>query len=317
MHLPHPRKTVPLFLLSLFFNLILAAETQAAPSSAVESDTARVDLATRLNELAPSSGAIFVASTPGDADLGEQILLSPLEKYRSFTLFAGANQFFTTDATLVEDGYGQDWFTTLQVGAIWTPKLAKNLYANFYAREELFRYATYSDLSFNATSLGAGLIYEMPALGGLSLYGRYGYSYLGDALASNRIYDDQTMKFGLDKAFLFGQAHAIYLGTSADIVLAGSPSYALRDQFYATANYQFTPAPWLTIGACYQVGYIPFREYGRRDWNHLVCGSVSAQLNRWLSVSTLISGAFNGSTESYYDYSVLNLGFSVNGTVQF
>ncbi len=288
----------------------------AATDRAAESDTQRTDLMTKLNEMGTAASA-FAEASPGDSDLGEQMLLTPPQKYRAFNLYAGANEYFTTDATLVEDGYGQDWFAVMQAGLSWTPRLWDNLYADFYARQELYRYARYSDLSFNATNLGAGLTYVIRPLGDLSIYGRYGFAYLGNAEASGRIYDEQFLKFGLQKAFSFGRAQVVYAGVNANIVLAGSPSSALRDQYYAYWTYQLSLTRKTSLSACYQIGYIPFRESSRKDWNQLACASVSYQATKWFSASALISGGFNGSTDSYYNYSVLNLGFGLNGSLQF
>lgn len=289
----------------------------AENSPTVESEVQRAGIMERLADSVPSSVIGFAEPSPGDSDLGEQLLLTPQQRYQSFYFYGGATQFFTSDATLVDDNFGADWFTMLQAGINWTPHLGGNLYGEAFVRQDLFRYARYPELNFNSTNLGAGLIYVVRPLGDLSVYGRYGYTFLTNAAASNQIFDEQFLKFGLQKPFQFSRAHTLWLGTNATISLAGSPSFSLRDQFAGYASYQVSLSRRLSFNAFYQLAYYPFREGGRADWNQILSGSLSYQVWEWFTLSTLVSGAFNTSNESFYDYSVLNLGFGLNAAIQF
>jgi hypothetical protein len=286
-------------------------------ASSVESDVQRAGVMNRLSDTVPSSVIGFAEPSPGDSDLGEQLLLTPRQRYKSLYLYGGVTQFFTSDATLVEDNLGADWFTMLQAGLNWTPHLGGNLYGEAFVRQDLFRYARYPELNFNSTNLGAGLIYVIRPLGDLSVYGRYGYTFLTDASASGQIYDEQFLKFGMQKPIVFSRAHSLWLGGSAAINLAGSPSYALRDQFAGYASYQLSLSRRLTFNAFYQLAYFPFREGGRADWNQILSGSLSYQVWEWFTLSTMVSGAFNTSNDNFYNYSVLNLGFGLNAAIQF
>lgn len=289
----------------------------AAPYDAAESDVQRADLMSKLNELTTSQSATFAEPSPSDEDLGEQLLLSTQQRYRSFYLYGGATEYWTSDASLVKDGIGSDWFTVMQVGLNWTPRIWGNLYAETFARQDLYRYARYSDLSFNSTNLGAGLTYLMPALGNLSLYSHYGFTYMGNASATSRIYDEQFVKIGLQKPISLSSAQMLYTGVNASLVLAGSPSYAMRDQFYAYANYQLAITKNTTLNAFYQAGYLAFRENQRSDFNQLLSGAISYKVLQFFTASAVISAGFNSSTDSYYNYSVMNLGVGINGALQF
>lgn len=288
-----------------------------APNS-VESDVQRSQMMGRLSEASPTRSTLATAEpSPGDIDLGEQVLLTAPERYRSLSLYGGATQFFTSDASLVADDIGADWFTMMQAGVSWTPHLGGGLYAEAVAQQDLFRYAQYSQLSFNSTTLSSGLIYVVRSLGDLSLSARYGWNLLTNASASDRIFDEQVIRLGLQKPWTLAAGHTVWVGTNAAINLAGSPGYALRDQFSGSLIYEGALTSRVSLTGMYQVGYYPFREGGRADWNQFVSGGVTTKIVDWFSVSVLVSGVFNHSNESYYNYSVLNVGGGLNATFRF
>jgi hypothetical protein len=303
--------------LSVFAVFFAWSWAHGQSESTVEADFQRASLMDRLSNTIPSSTVGFAEPSPGDSDLGEQLLLTPRQRYQAFYLYGGVSEFYTSNATLVGDDFGSDWFTMIQAGLNYTPHLTGNLYGEAFVRQDIFRYARYPELNFNSTNLGAGLIYVIRQLGDLSVYGRYGYTFLTNATASNSIYDEQYFKFGLQKPWQINRAQIIWTGLNATIPIAGSPGFALRDQFVGYLNYQVGLTRSLTANAFYQIGYFPFRENQRADWNQIVSGSLTWQAWKWFSASATVSGAFNSSNESFYNYSVLNVGLGVNAAIQF
>ncbi len=301
----------------LSLSTLLSSPLRAQSDSVVESDVQRMDLANRISGTTLSSQVGFAPPSPGDEDLGEQLLLTSNAGYQPFTIYGSVTEFFTTNASLVDDGRGADWFNLMQAGVNWLPQLSGNLFGEFTARQDLFRYAKYSELSFNSTNLTGGLIYVIRQLGDLSVYGRYGFTLLTNASANNQLYHEQYLKFGLQKPFILSRAHFVYTGISAHVPLGGAPSEALRDQFVGYLGYQAMLTRSVSASAFYQIGYIPFRDTGRRDWNQILSGSISYNILKYFSASASVSAAFNSSNESYFDYSVLNLGMGVSGNVQF
>lgn len=298
---------------------IFSANAQQSTSSLerLDGDVARSTIMDRVASAASGPDFQFAEASPGDDDLGEQRLLTARDRYRSFTLYGGVSEFFTTDASLVEDGIGQDWFTLMQVGANWMPYLGSNLYGDFSVRQDFFRYAEYSSLSFNNTSLGGGLVYVVRQLGDLSVSAKYNFNLLTTAEASSELYHDQNLTFGVQKPYMINRAQLLYTGLTAQIVLEGTPGAALRDQFLFYAGYQAQVTRNLTATAFYQIGYLPFRENQRADWNQILSAGLSYQILEWFSLNTSISGSFNSSNESFYDYSVLNVGAGITATLKF
>jgi hypothetical protein len=296
--------------------LVLAAATAPAQSP-VNTDVERGDMMTTLTRQLTSPETGTIPSSPADPDLGDQRILVPDDRYKSFTLFSNVSEFYTTNATLSNGGGPSDWFTALQFGAAWVPRLSGNLFGEATALQQLFRYADLSGLSFNSLDLGAGLIYVVRELDDLSVFARYNYNLLTNPSSDGSLFYQQTIRLGLNKPFVFSRAHSANIGLVADLNLDGWPGYALRNRFALLAGYQVNLTRLLQANLFYQIGYFPFAETARRDWNQLVSLGFSLNINPRFSINTSVSGGFNSSNDSFYSYSVLNTGAGVSVNYRF
>lgn len=296
--------------------LVLAAVAGRAQEP-VNTDVERGDMMTRLTAqlAAPSTGT--VPRSPADGDLGEQSVLLPDDRYKAFTLFSNVSEFYTTNAGLTNGSEQADWFTAMQFGAAWVPRITGNLFAEATALQQLFRYANLSGLSFNSLDLGAGLIYALPELDNLSLFARYNYNFLSNSSSDSSLFYQQTIRLGLNKPFVFSRAHSAAVGLVADLNLDGWPGYALRNRFALLTSYQVDLTRLLQANLFYQIGYFPFAQTARRDWNQLVSLAFTLNLSPRFSINTSVSGGFNSSNDAFYTYSVLNTGVGVSANYKF
>jgi len=301
--------------------IALAAAPVSAQSTpnpvSTDADVARRDMVTALTgqAFAPEPG--YAPPSPADDDLGEQRLLIPDSRYKSFTLFANASEFYTSNAALTNGGGSGDWFTALQFGGNWLPRIAGNLYGDVSAVQQLYRYAEYSNLSFNSLDIGGGLIYVLRDFGDLSAFARYNYNLLTDASSSNSIFYQQTIRLGLQKPFVFSRAHSATVAFNADLNLDGWPDYALRNRFALLAGYQANLTRRLQANLFYQIAYFPFVDAGRRDWNQIMSAGLAYNFAPWFSVNASVSASFNNSNENFYTYEVLNTGAGVSAVIKF
>jgi len=291
---------------------------QSLPSvTSTDTDVARRDMVTALTgqAFAPEPG--YAPPSPADDDLGEQRLLVPDSRYKSLTLFANASEFYTTNAELTNGGVQGDWFTALQFGATWLPRIAGNLYGEVSALQQLYRYADLSGLSFNSLDLGAGLIYVFRDFGDLSVFARYNYNLLTNASASESIFYQQTIRMGLQKPFVFSRAHSATIAFNTDLNLDGWPDYALRNRFALLAGYQANLTRKLQANLFYQIAYLPFVDTDRQDWNQILSAGLAYNFTPWFSVNASVSASFNDSNEDFFSYSVLNTGAGVSAVLKF
>lgn len=301
--------------------LAFAAGSAFAQSPAdifpADTDVSRRNIVTAMTgqDFAPEPG--YAPPSPADQDLGEQRLLVPDSRYKSFTLFANASEFYTSNAALTNGGAQGDWFTALQFGGSWIPRIKGSLFGEVSALQQLYRYAEFSNLSFNSLDVGGGLIYVFRSLGDLSAFTRYNYNLLTDASSSNSIFYQQTIRLGLQKPFVFSRAHSATIALQTDLNLDGWPDYALRNRFALLLGYQANLTRKLQANLFYQLAYFPFLEVDRRDWNQILSAGLAYNFTPWFSVNASVSAAFNDSNENFYTYNVLNTGAGVSAVIRF
>lgn len=318
----HSRSMHPRRRRLLFAFLALAAVRPAAAQNpdqliATDAGISRRDMITATTGLDFSPEPGYAPPSPADQDLGEQRLLVPDSRYKSLTLFANASEFYTSNAALT-NGQGQgDWFTALQFGAAWVPRIAGNLYGEVSALQQLYRYADLTGLSFNSLDVGGGLIYVFRELSDLSVFARYNYNLLTDASSSNSIFYQQTIRLGLQKPFVFSRAHSATVALNTDLNLDGWPDYSLRNRFALLAGYQANLTRRIQANLFYQIAYMPFLETDRRDWNQILSAGLAYNLTPWFSVNASVSASFNDSSDDFFTYSVLNTGAGVSAVVRF
>ena len=307
-------KALTLLLASCLMNLTISF---SPAQQTVQTDVERRDMMTTLTQQLTSPEAGSIPSSPADPDLGDQRILLPDDRYKSLTLFSNISEFYTTNAALSNGGEQSDWFTAMQFGAAWVPRITGNLFGEVTAMQQLFRYANLSGLSFNSLDLGAGLIYVVRELDDLSVFARYNYNLLTNASSDSSLFYQQTIRLGLNKPFVFSRAHSATVGLIADLNLDGWPDYALRNRFALLTGYQVNLTRLLQANLFYQIGYFPFAATARRDWNQLVSLGFTLNINPRFSINTSISGGFNSSNDDFYTYSVLNTGIGVSANYKF
>lgn len=294
----------------------LRAQT-AAQVVATDADVSRQQMMRPVTRQLFQPDEQYAPPSPADSDLGEQRLLVPNERYKSLTLFANAAEFYTTNAELTNGGTRGDWFTNLQFGATWLPRLKGSLYGEMTVLQQLYRYADLSDLSFNSLDVGGGFIYVFRGLEDLSFFARYNWNLLTNASSDSTIFSQQTIRLGLQKPFNFSRAHSLTVGVGADLNLAGWPDYALRHRFPLMASYQLNLTRRVQMNLFYMVAYFPFVETSRQDWNQVLSAAVAYNFSPRFSVSASVSASFNNSNDSFYTYNVLNTGAGLSANYKF
>ncbi len=264
-----------------------------------------------------TSSEAFAPSSPADADIGEQVLLQPQQKYQPFSAWSNWNVFWTNNAELLNNSHSPDTVMSGTLGGSYLPSLGNNFFADFSAEQSIFRYATNSSLDFNSLQLKAGLIYVIRELGDLTLFTHYTYDLLTVRGFNRQIYDDHTLSFGARKVFALNRANLFYSSFTADFALGGEPSYALRNEFALLAGYQLSLTRLVKIDLYYRAAAQDYRYSGRADFNQLIGGGVTLEVTKWLSVQAISTLGINISNESTYSYCAANLGGGIGLLVNF
>ena len=259
----------------------------------------------------------FAPASPSDPDLGEQVLLQPAQQYQPFSIYTNWSGFWTSNPDLLDSSGGSDTFLVGTVGVNYLPYFGRNLFGEFTVQQSIYRYATNSDLDFNALTATAGLIYVIREWDDLTLFARYEYDLLTPSGYNEDLFNDQSINFGLRKSWILNRAILAYGSLSADFSLGGQPDDALRNDFSALLGWQFGLTRVVKADIYYRASAQAYHADGRADFNQLIGGGLTFDVTRWLSVQTLSSIAINSSNDETYSYFAANLGGGISLMVTF
>lgn len=206
-----------IFVIALTLQLPLSGQT-------IESDSARAEQARRNGERLPAQDQVSgimgsmirdeVPSSPGDPDLGEQVILKKREKPTPFSIAADVSGFYTTNAALTDVAEEDDFFLVGQVAASYQPRLANALFGEITVRQSAYRYSKLDELDFESFNIGAGVTYVAQPLWGLAFSARYNFNRLTDGSEHDEFFKNQTLTLGVLKVFELSKAHSVYAGYS-------------------------------------------------------------------------------------------------------
>jgi hypothetical protein len=275
-------------------------------------DGAAVEEAREGSAAAPAD---LAPPSPGDPDLGQQVILKRREKTTPFSAFANVTGFYTNNAALTNAAQVDDFFFVGEVGVSYQPRITRDLVAEITVREAAFRYAKFDELDFESLNLGAGLTYVVRPLGGIALTARYNYNRLTDGSDHDEFFNNQTITVGLLKSFEFSKAHYVYVGYSS-IFGFSDPVAPERNEHGIFAGYHASLTRSISSELFYRVALFDYHE-GREDWNQTLAISLKWDVTRWFNVAATASGGFNNSNRDVFDYDVFNTGLSLTGTLTF
>ena len=139
---------------------------------------------TTQSQLTPPIGAPTgieggrAASSPNDADLGEQEILKRAETYQPFTAAIGGPIYWTSNVALSRHGEKSDVIEAPVAAIYYEPRISQTLYGLVDVREQLFYYDRFDGFDFGSFDVDVGLTYMMPQVDNLILRLNYNYNRL-------------------------------------------------------------------------------------------------------------------------------------------
>ncbi len=213
-----------------------------------------------------TSDRLHAPESPGDSDLGEQLLLQPVNSYRPLSVYASGNGHWTSNAALTESDRLEDFFWRHNAGATFLPYLTGNLYGEISGTYGSYQYADNSNLDFDALDAGSGLVNIFPNLGNLSLSARYNYTrYSG---SGEELFSDHSVELAAFKPIPLGLYHYFYFGWESDFSFDADPEYAKRHEHSITSGYHYSPAEKLSLEIYYRLAINDYESNARTDLNH-------------------------------------------------
>ncbi|CAN5489921.1 hypothetical protein BH23VER1_BH23VER1_11270 [soil metagenome] len=259
---------------------------------------------------------IHAPPSPGDDDLGEQLLLVPRSIYEPWTLFGTAGVFFTDNAGLEEAMETDDTYFTGEAGLTYLPRLTGNLFAEVGARYKTYRYDERDDLDFDSLRTDLGLINVFRGFYDISLFGSYTYRRLTDG-SHDEFYRNHSAVTGVYLPIRLGPKHSAFTSLLADFSLSGDPDLARRHEYSAQVGYRFRPLEELELSLSYRVSYLDFTEIGRGDFNQYIGAAATYKPTDWVELALTGGFSINDSDLEGADYEVGTLGGALSLIMRF
>jgi hypothetical protein len=260
----------------------------------------------------------FAIATPGDTDIGQQLILKRQEKLTPFFVALDSAEYFTDNAANVNTGRKQDWFYVGGITAGWQPRITNRLYFDTYLAQHWFRYDRLSSLSYEEGEAAVGAILVMPELWNTIWHLHYYYERITQGLDHTPTYQTHTIRAGVQKTILINRLNSINLSALAAISVEASPKDLQRQEysFYAAHNFRLLRSLFLTTS--YHLGYFDYSHLeGREDWYHNFGVALSWRPKDWLELAVSWNYTLNRSNIDVFSYDAQIAGPSISLKAKF
>jgi Putative beta-barrel porin 2 len=258
------------------------------------------------------------ASSPNDADIGEQEILKRVTQYQPLTLSLGSPIFYTSNVALTRSGEKSDVVIAPVVGASYDPQITRTLYAHVGAWEQIFYYGKYTGFNFGSLDAQAGLNCFLPQFHNLILRGWYDFNRLtSDDRLGDEFFSNHALIFNAELPFRLSRAQQVFAGADANISVAADHQSPRRNDYEGYLGYSANLTRAFSINAVGRVVDRDYHQNGRNDVSEILSLTATYWLTNWCSISAISSFAHSDSNKDVFDYNVANAGGAVALSAKF
>lgn len=314
-----PASSLRPFALTFLFLFALVNGSQSVKAQGSAADRARLQqnqaaLPTTTSGGVPGAGVDqnYAASSPNDADLGEQAILKRVEEYQPFTLETGVPIYYTSNVALVNRGVVGDVIIAPVVALTYAPQFQRTLYGEFIVRQQFFYYGKYTGFDFASTDLVAGIAYYVPKANNLVLRADVNYNRLTGTDSFESFFSNYALWLSAEMPFRIGRAQQVSVGANANISLYGDPQEPRRNDFGVFVGYTANLSRSFSVSAAGNVVVRPYDSGGRTDVSEILALSANYRIREWLTISAVSSFVANQSNQGVFAYKVFNGGGGIS-----
>ena len=275
-------------------NLNSAAEQARQQAAGVEPAFEQQSL-----PLGVSSGDLST-STPGDLDLGIQVIMKRKEEELPYRFFADVAGFYTNNVGLANSASQSDSYLFSDVGFTYERRLTDEVTLEATIRQGFFRYYKFTTQDFDDFNVGSGLTWQSKKLWDLAFFGRYNFERFTQGDFGTDFFRNNTLTVGVQKTYVFNQYNYFYFGYSSVFGWA-TPDYSQRDEhgIFASIHYNFTRKLYAEL---YDRAAVFNYDSGRTDFNQTLVATVGYTFNDYAKLTASFSFVNDRSNHSVFDY---------------
>ncbi|MES2706701.1 MAG: hypothetical protein V4726_08885 [Verrucomicrobiota bacterium] len=253
----------------------------------------------------------------GDDEYGVQKILYKRSNWDPWTFRFDLGGSYTSNVALVDKGEIDDFYLQSGITLGYVPQIKGGLFGRALLSDQIFRYNDSDFFDFDLLRAQTGLLYAFPRagtaydpiLGNLIVYADYNFYRISQPWDwGDDNFDNHSISIGADKTWRFSRGHSIVAGVSADWSIDASRPEPQRDEYTAYVAYKVKWTSNVESTVAYRAAAYDYSEADRTDFNQIVSLGLEYKLTDWLRLNTAVSGTFNNSDRSIYDYKAFNAG---------
>jgi len=251
---------------------------------------------------------VFAPESPGDDDLGQQLILKEAPKNRWMSAQVDTFLFWSDNAANLSEGEKDDFFWGGRVSLTAQPRLSRNLYGDIMVSQQFYRYDRLDFLDYEYLEASAGLISVEPRLADSILYIQGYFNRMTTDSFSEDIVNSWSVRAGIQKTILFDRRNTLHINLMGDWDLDTDVAELERYEYVADVGYTFKLMRGLMLGASYRFTYFDYQEVDRADVLNLLGVNLVWSPRKWIDVYLAASYSFNNSDVDVFDYEAGNVG---------
>lgn len=253
----------------------------------------------------------FAPESPGDNDIGQQLILKDSERERWLSAQMDSFMFWSDNAANLSRGEEEDvfWGSQISVGA--QPRLGERLYADAFISQQIYRYDKNDLLDYEYLQASLGLIYLEPRLWNSMLFAQFQYGRTTTDDFSQKILNSYSFLAGIQKTVIFDRRNSLYMNLMGDWDLDADVDQLANSQYIADFSYRFKIMRDLILSASYRFTWFDYQEVDRSDALNTMGVFLTWMPKKWLNVYAGSSFNINESDVDAFDYQTTNLGGGV------
>lgn len=250
----------------------------------------------------------FAPESPGDSDLGTQLILKNAQKDKWFRAYADLSGFWTNNAANTPIFEVEDWFWNGRIGFGYQPRITNRLYADFDFQQQIIRYDQFDLLDYESMDLSASLLYVEPRLSNALFFAQFNYLRITGDDFGEELLNSFSVKAGVQKVFLINRLNSVQISILGDWDVSTDLDQLFRDQYIGELTYRFKIMRDLVFAATYRYTYFDYREVDRQDQLQIIGASLTYSPKKWIDIYATANLSLNDSNIEFFEYEAGSVG---------
>jgi hypothetical protein len=262
----------------------------------------------------------FAPFSPGDSDLGEQMILVTTSGIAKVQLEFQSSLFLSDNIFSAATAPESSFFYQNSAGISWQPMITPNFFVTTSLGVDTFHFEHDDGLNFENVTVGLGLMKIVPKLGDLSLSARYEHQYLElDQGISPDPATYHRIRVSAYKQLFSTRRHSGFLSLNGRFDLSADPASVARDEYALRLGYSYSITDNFQANAFYRLGLRNFQNIARNDTFQMVGADLTYRIigGCFIYASALWSENNSDSGPFAQDYNSVQLGLGISYQHQF